>query len=451
VFEVREVLRCWLAGDGLRRVAERAGVDRKTARRYVEAAQAAGLTRDGGEGQLSDGLVGAVVAAVRPARAAGHGAAWEALLVEEARIKEWIEKDRLQLTNIHGKLVRRGVDVPYRTLHRFATERCGFGSRAATVRVADGQPGVECQVDFGRLGLIGDPVTGRRRVAHALIFTAVYSRHLFVWLSFTQTLSAVIAGCEAAWAYFGGTFAVLIPDNMSPIVADADPINPTFTPGWLDYAQARGFGTDPARVRRAKDKPKVERSVQFVRENFFRGEDFTDLAQAQARVEHWCSVTAGLRVHGTTFARPAEVFAELEAPALLPRPGTPYDVPVFASGEGRPGPAHRGRQGAVLGARGVDRPVRAGPRRRPPGEGVLPRAAGQDPPPPRRRRPLQRPRGLPARTRRLRPARRRVLDPQGRPGRAARGCLRRQAAGRAAAVDADAYRLPAAGAGPLLR
>jgi len=29
VFEVREVLRCWLAGDGLRRVAERAGVDRK--------------------------------------------------------------------------------------------------------------------------------------------------------------------------------------------------------------------------------------------------------------------------------------------------------------------------------------------------------------------------------------------------------------------------------------
>jgi transposase len=331
VFEVREVLRCWLAGEGLRRVAERAGVDRKTARRYVEAAQAAGLTRDGGEGQLSDGLVGAVVAAVRPARAAGHGAAWEALLVEEARIKEWIEKDRLQLTNIHGKLVRRGVDVPYRTLHRFATERCGFGSRAATVRVADGQPGVECQVDFGRLGLIGDPVTGRRRVAHALIFTAVYSRHLFVWLSFTQTLSAVIAGCEAAWAYFGGTFAVLIPDNMSPIVADADPINPTFTPGWLDYAQARGFGTDPARVRRAKDKPKVERSVQFVRENFFRGEDFTDLAQAQARVEHWCSVTAGLRVHGTTFARPAEVFAELEAPALLPRPGTPYDVPVFAS------------------------------------------------------------------------------------------------------------------------
>jgi hypothetical protein len=42
------------------------------------------------------------------------------------------------LTNIHGKLARLGVVVPYRTMHRFATERCGFGARRPTVRVADG-------------------------------------------------------------------------------------------------------------------------------------------------------------------------------------------------------------------------------------------------------------------------------------------------------------------------
>jgi hypothetical protein len=58
VIEIREVLRSWLAGAGLRTVAAQAGVDRKTARRYVEAAVAAGLARDGGPGQLSDELVG---------------------------------------------------------------------------------------------------------------------------------------------------------------------------------------------------------------------------------------------------------------------------------------------------------------------------------------------------------------------------------------------------------
>jgi transposase len=70
------------------------------------------------------------------------------------------------------------------------------------------------------MGLIPDPETGRRRVVHALIFTAVYSRHMFVWLSFTQTLAAVIAGCEAAWAYFGGIFKVLIPDGAGDGGAD---------------------------------------------------------------------------------------------------------------------------------------------------------------------------------------------------------------------------------------
>ena len=249
VNEVREVLRHWLAGDcGLRVIAERSGVDRKTARRYVQAAVAVGLVRDGTEGQLSDELIGAVIAAVRPVRQLGHGAAWDRLLAEETQLTVWIGKG-LQLTNIHGKLARRGVVVPYRTLHRFAVERCGFGRRQPTVRVADGKPGHECQLDFGRLGLMHDPDTGRRRVVHALIFTAVFSRHMFVWLSFAQTQQAVIDGCEAAWEFFGGIFRVLIPDNLSPVVANADAINPTFTVGWLDYAQARGFGTDPARVR----------------------------------------------------------------------------------------------------------------------------------------------------------------------------------------------------------
>ena len=77
VIEVREVLRAWLSGSGLRMVAAQAGVDRKTARRYVDAAVAAGLDRECGVEQLSDELIGEVVAAVRPDRPQGYGSAWE--------------------------------------------------------------------------------------------------------------------------------------------------------------------------------------------------------------------------------------------------------------------------------------------------------------------------------------------------------------------------------------
>jgi hypothetical protein len=327
VTEIREVLRGWLAGAGLRRVAEQAGVDRKTARRYVAAAVQAGLARDGGTGQLTDELVGQVAQAVRPVRPGGHGQAWEQLEAGQGEIEGQV-KAGLSVVKIGVLLERRGIAVPYRTLHRFCVERCGFGRTAATVRVADGEPGAECQLDFGYLGLLADPVTGRQRKVHALIFTAAYSRHMFVWLSFTQTLAAFIAGCEAAWVFFGGVFKVLVPDNASAIVADADAVNPRFTAGWLDYAQHCGFATDAARVRSPKDKPRVERAVQYVRGNFFAGEAFAGLADAQARAEAWCRDVAGMRIHGTIAARPAEVFAGHEAGALLPL-SLPYDVPLF--------------------------------------------------------------------------------------------------------------------------
>jgi hypothetical protein len=115
VTEVREVLRAWLGGAGLRTVAQQAGVDRKTARRYVTAAEAAGVVRGGGVGQLTDEVVGQVVAAVRPARAGGHGHAWEALEAEREQISEWVGK-ALSVVKIADLLTRRGVLVPYRTV-----------------------------------------------------------------------------------------------------------------------------------------------------------------------------------------------------------------------------------------------------------------------------------------------------------------------------------------------
>jgi len=332
VVEVREVLRGWLEGAGLRKVAERSGVDRKTARRYVAAAEAEGLTREAGLEALSDELIGAVVAAVRPARPNGHGVSWDLLLAHQEQIKAWVAggkgQDPLSIVKIEELLARQGCVVPYRTLHRFAVERCGFRVKTTTVRINDGEPGVECQIDFAQMGFICDPETGKKRRVHALIFTAVLSRHMFVWLTYSQTLAAMIAGCETAWCFFGGVFKVLIPDNLKAVVSAADAVNPRLSTGWLDYAQHVGFATDPARVRTPQDKPRVERAVQFVRGNFWAGEVFTDLEEAQARVEAWCLERAGMRIHGTTAARPVEMFNELEAACLLAVPA-PYDVPVF--------------------------------------------------------------------------------------------------------------------------
>jgi Integrase core domain len=333
VFEIREVLRLWLRGEGFRSIERLGPVDRKTVRRYVEAAGECGLVRDGGEEQLTDSLLALICERVRPHRQDGRGEAWAVLVVNHDLIAGWLEKDKLTVVKVHELLARRGVVVPQRTLHRYALEVVGVGrsARGTTVRVADGEPGVELQVDFGKMGLVPDPDSGRRRVCHALIFTACYSRHCFVWLTFRQTTEAVIAGFEAAWAFFGGVFAVVIPDNMATVVEEADNTEPRFNQAFVEYAQARGFLIDPARVRRPQDKPRVERVVPFTRNSMFAGETFVDLADAQRRAEAWCRERAGLRVHGTTQCRPAELFAVEEAPKLLPAPTAVYDLPIYTT------------------------------------------------------------------------------------------------------------------------
>ena len=309
-----------------------AGVDRKTARDYVNAALAAGLVRDGGEEQLTMSWWCRRWLRRRPARPQGHGAGWEALRASTRR--SWSGWARTwTVVKIGDLLARRGVLVAHRTLHRYRVERTDYRGRGAreTVPVADGEPGVECQIDFARMGLIDDPeMTGRRRVVHALIFTAVYSRHMFGVVDIRDHVGGDRRRLRGGVAVLAGVFKVLVPDNMKPIVARADAVNPQFTVGWLEYAQARGFATDPARVRSPQDKPRVERQVQYVRGNFFAGEEFVDLTDAQAR-----RCRPGARRRPGTHPRhhlraPRRGVSIAGGRGAVARTQHPYRVPIYA-------------------------------------------------------------------------------------------------------------------------
>jgi hypothetical protein len=121
-----------------------------------------------------------------------------------------------------------------------------------------------------------------------------------------------------------------MPDNTKAIVQTADALEPLFTAAFLEYAQARGFHIDPARVRTPTDKGRVERSVRDVRDDCFGGERMFDIEQTRSHARRWCEHEYGMRRHSTTYRLPREHFDAVERPALLAAPTTAFDVPLWA-------------------------------------------------------------------------------------------------------------------------
>jgi hypothetical protein len=85
-----------------------------------------------------------------------------------------------------------------------------------------------------------------------------------------------------------------------------------------------------------RSKPKVERGVRYVRERFYKGGSFRDLADVRQQARHWCLEVAGQRVHGTTRRLPLVVFREEEQAHLLPYDGEPYCVAHWRSARVHP-------------------------------------------------------------------------------------------------------------------
>jgi hypothetical protein len=325
MIEIREVLR--LRGEGLpkKRIAAQLGLDPKTVRRYLDIAAGAGVRVTA---TITDEEVRQVLLALHPAAGRPRGDGWARCLEQRPAIERWLG-DGLRLTKIRKLLLRHGVEIAYPTLHRFAVLELQFGKTATTIPVLDGEAGQELQLDTGWVGRLMLPDRKWRRF-RAWIFTAVRSRHRFVYPTFEETTVRAIEACEAAWAFFGGVFTVLIPDNTKAIILMADPLAPRITPAFLEYAQARRFHIDPARVRHARDKGRVERAVPGVRDDCFAGEVLTTLDAARAWGRHWCLHDYGLRRHSRTQRRPLEHFQAEEQPVLLPAPTTPYDIPRWS-------------------------------------------------------------------------------------------------------------------------
>lgn len=334
MWEILSVLRRLHRGQSKSAIAQATGHSRSTIRRYEHVARDLGWSA--GAEEPSEELAARIGRRLRPASSRETGEAEAELLPHREQIRTWLtppagEKRGLRLTKVHQLLARQGVHVPYSSLHRFAAKHCGFGERRRiTVRMAECEPGELAEVDFGRLGLVPDPESGRRRTLWALVVVLVHSRHQYVHVTHSQQVRDLIGGLEDAWAFFGGTPRRVVTDNLRAAVTRADRYDPVFQRTFEEYAAYRSFTIDAAPVRHPTAKPHVERGVPYVRDAFFRGETWQDREEVQRRVIAWCRETAGMRIHGTTRKRPLAVFENTERERLTPLSKPRFDPPRWA-------------------------------------------------------------------------------------------------------------------------
>lgn len=328
LMDTREVIRRWLGSESIRAIARGTGLDRKTIRRLVAAAQQLGLRPT--DPFPGDVQWAAIVQAVHPPVKPTAGQVEQRLIERQQQIQTWLQEGLL-LTKVHELLAREGLSVAYSTLHRFARKWCDFGSSSLlTVRKAEVAPGEMAEVDFGRLGLLRDLAYKRPRLVHAFIMVCGYSRYSCVIPTYRQDLTAVIDCFEEAFRFFQGCPRRVIVDNLKCCIDDADPYTPRLNRTFLEYSAFRGFLADPARPDHPQDKPVVENHVRYVRERFFRGETFLNLDDVAHRALVWCRQVAGTRIHGTTRQVPWAVFEAEEKQALLPLQPQRFDTPRWA-------------------------------------------------------------------------------------------------------------------------
>ncbi|ADD67068.1 Integrase catalytic region [Denitrovibrio acetiphilus DSM 12809] len=326
--DILDILRRRKHGDGFKTIAKARKMSRNTIRKYIELAVTLGFESDS-EPPLEEIAYG-VYRKVYGDGSRPVSECRKVLIPYKEKLEHWLSEERLTMTKIHSLLKRHGVSVSYDTLRRYLHEDLGF-FKHNTVRMPETAPGEYAEVDFGRLGLLYDPETDRRRVVHALIVTLPYSRYQYVHLCHSMKFQEVITGLESAWEFFGGVPAKVIVDNMKTAIDKADRYDAQFNRYFYEYACYRGFIIDPARAVAPKDKPKVERNVSYVRDNFFKGETFRSLSHAQEAADAWCRTVSGMRIHGTTKKHPRIVFDMEEQANLLPLEQERYDVPFWGT------------------------------------------------------------------------------------------------------------------------
>ena len=202
--------------------------------------------------------------------------------------------------------------------------------RRATMHIPR-KPGEQIEVDWaGDPAHIIDPDTGELTEAHLFVGVMTYSQYSYVEAFINQKQKAWILAHIHMYEYFGGVTKILVSDNCATAVniKQGSWYTPELNTTYYEMAEHYETVIIPARVRKPKDKPNVEGSVNVVAmwiTATLRNEQFFSLAELNAAInERLEGFNAKLfqKKEGSRLS----LFLEEEKPLMAALPATRFEL-----------------------------------------------------------------------------------------------------------------------------
>ena len=221
-------------------------------------------------------------------------------------IEERYQQSELSAVRIKQEIEKMGYKGSVATIRRYISKIASkeIAYSKMTVRF-ETPPGQQAQADWAYAGRFRDK---EGKVVSIYIFVMVlsYSRYMYVEYTTSMKTEQLIKCHLNAFEYFGGWPSSILYDNMKQVKISLEQINPLF----LDFAKHYGLIIKTHQIRRPRTKGKVERMVDYVKDNFLNGREFGNLEELKEENLIWLNNTANVRIHSTTKAKPVDLWAK---------------------------------------------------------------------------------------------------------------------------------------------
>ena len=335
IMDIYEIIRRWHDKQTITHIARALNYDRKTVRNYINRAKEKGLSFENhlpNREELLELLHPIVKTVEKKQPVSSILQNYKDEIIELINDTDYPLKAKSAFDIIQEK--HQLDKISYSTFKRFFNKYCRSQTKkynkkeAITCRIETAE-GAVVQIDYAKMGLMFDKEANRRRVVYTFIATLANSRHKFIDLVYKQDQQSFVRSNVKMFDNFGGTTQIISIDNLKSGVIKPDLYAPQLNRLYNEFAEYYGVFIDPCRVRSPKDKGKVERDVQTIREKFRKIMALypnADIQMANRLINEWIKNDYGQKEHGTTGLKPYESFIQNEKKHLNDLPIKPFEL-----------------------------------------------------------------------------------------------------------------------------